>query len=181
MFYKNNEIVNNLPSRLEIDGRVVFNPQWSHYESVGWNILPTELINIDKRFIKWIDGTPIKMSQEEIDEIINAPIPVPMSVPRYQFLGQLIKEVLEGDNIQLQQALSQAGTGSRLLKNLIIQSEEVDPSFKPIALNEIDEAVTFNRNHPFIGMMGPIFGYFTEEDQDNFFRRAIQFRFGDQV
>ena len=106
------------------------------------------------------------------------PIPAPTKVPRYQFLGQLGKEIIEGDNSSLQQLLLDQGTTRNLLLFLVRNSEEISNDLKPIALNEIEEAQSFNRNHPFIEIMGPLFGYNTEEEKDDFFRRAVLYRFG---
>ena len=106
------------------------------------------------------------------------PIPAPTKVPRYQFLGQLGKEIIEGDNSSLQQLLLDQGTARNLLFFLVKNSEEINTDLKAIALNEIEEAQTFNRNHPFIEIMGPIFGYNTEEEKDQFFIRAQDYKFG---
>jgi hypothetical protein len=70
MWYKDNRIINNLPVRLEIDGRVIFNPKWGHFETAGYKEFPESLQSVDRRFIKWVDGDPVEMSQEEKDNIL---------------------------------------------------------------------------------------------------------------
>lgn len=103
---------------------------------------------------------------------------VPARVERYKFLGQLAKEVIEGDDEQLKTAINNVDSVSTFLKGLIIQSELITSENKIISLNEIDEALSFVREHPFIGMMAPLFGYTNEEEIDDFFRRAVNYKFG---
>jgi hypothetical protein len=71
MWYKDNRIVSNLPVRVEINGKVIFNPKWSHFEAAGYKEFPESLKLIQSRFIKWVDGDPAEMSQEEKDAILN--------------------------------------------------------------------------------------------------------------
>ena len=71
MYYKNGRITASLPNKLELDGKVIFNPKWHHFEAAGWKELPVELESVEKRFIKWIDGDPVEMTQEEKDAILN--------------------------------------------------------------------------------------------------------------
>ena len=67
MYYKNGRIVNTLPHSLEFDGKVIFNPKWHHYEAAGWKELPASLRDLPRSHIKWVDGDPVELSQEEKD------------------------------------------------------------------------------------------------------------------
>lgn len=60
-----------MPSTLEINGKIIFNPKWSHYESDGWKEFPENLKNIEIRFIKWVNADPVELSQEEKDILIS--------------------------------------------------------------------------------------------------------------
>ena len=71
MYYKNGRITNNLPNKLELNGKVIFNPKWHHYEADGWKEFPSELEAVQRRFIKWVNGDPVEMTQEEKDAILN--------------------------------------------------------------------------------------------------------------
>ena len=69
MYYIGGKIKSVLPTKLELDGKVIFNPKWHHYEAAGWKELPVELESVEKRFIKWVDGDPVEMSQAEKDAV----------------------------------------------------------------------------------------------------------------
>lgn len=70
MYYKNGRIVTSLPNKLELDGKTIFNPKWHHYEAGGWKEFPSNLLSVDRKFIKWVDGDPVEMSQEEKDALL---------------------------------------------------------------------------------------------------------------
>ena len=70
MYYKNGRITNNLPNKLELNGKVIFNPKWHHFESAGWKEFPQELVDVGRKFIKWEDGNPVEMSQGEKDALL---------------------------------------------------------------------------------------------------------------
>lgn len=69
MYYKNGRIVNSLPNKLELDGKTIFNPKWHHYEAAGWKEFPVSLRSIPRNHIKWVDGEPVELSQEEKDAL----------------------------------------------------------------------------------------------------------------
>ena len=69
MFYKDAKIVRNLPNKIEVGGKVIFNPKWHHYQAAGWKEFPPELQEVENKYIKWIDGNPVEMSQEEKDVV----------------------------------------------------------------------------------------------------------------
>ena len=69
LYYKSEKIKSVLPTKLELDGKVIFNPKWHHYEAAGWKEFPPELLAIDRKYIKWVDGDPVEMTQEEKDVV----------------------------------------------------------------------------------------------------------------
>jgi len=69
LYYKSEKIKSVLPNKLELDGKVIFNPKWHHYEAAGWKEFPPELLAIDRKYIKWVDGDPVEMTQEEKDVV----------------------------------------------------------------------------------------------------------------
>lgn len=123
-----------------------------------------------------VDGWYWFDSEEEAREFFN--LPDPLIVERYKFLGQLAKEVMAGDDNEMQQALTQAGAMTNLLITMTMQSQDIPEVMKPEAVNEIQEAKTFRRDHPFIDLFGPAFGHTTEEQKDAFFIRANNYKFG---
>ena len=72
MYYKNGRITASLPNKLEVDGKIIFNPKWHHYEADGWKEFPSELEAVQRRFIKWVNGHPVEMTQEEKDVILSS-------------------------------------------------------------------------------------------------------------
>ncbi len=100
--------------------------------------------------------------------------PIPASVRRYQFLGQLAKEATQNEilppNVRITDFLHAAVDQAT--------EEQIPESLKAEAHNEIDEAESFLRLHPFIPLFGPVFSYETEEEQDQFFVRASNYKFG---
>ena len=65
MYYETNgRIHNTLPDKLEMGGRLIFNPSWEHFESAGWKILPE---GFDRKTWKLSNGEYIQKSQEELD------------------------------------------------------------------------------------------------------------------
>lgn len=104
--------------------------------------------------------------------------PVPTTVPRYEFLGQLAKEVQTGEDEQLKQALASMGDNIKTLLHHMIAQADMPEQARAQAHNEIDEARTFLRAHPFIDQIGPAFGYITDEQKDEFFHRAAVYKFG---
>ena len=116
-------------------------------------------------------------------EIVRAPDelqPVPTEVLTYKVFGQLAKEVMQGDDEQMQADLTQAGTMTNLLMEMTkaAPEEDIPVAMKPVALNEIERTQTIQRKHPFIDLYGPAFGYVTEEEKDQFFIRAQNYKFG---
>ena len=65
MYYKNGRITASLPNKLELNEKVIFNPKWHHYEDDGWKLLPDDLKSIERRFIKWVNGYPVEMTESE--------------------------------------------------------------------------------------------------------------------
>ena len=108
------------------------------------------------------------------------PPPVPTEVLTYKVFGQLTKEVMQGEDEQMQAALTQAGTMTNLLMEMTkaAPEEQIPTAMKPVALNEIERTQTIQRAHPFIDLYGPAFGYVTEEEKDQFFIRAQDYKFG---
>lgn len=115
---------------------------------------------------------------ESWDVYVPPPPPVPTSIPRYEFLGQLAKEVQTGDNEELKQALASMGDNIKTLLHHMIAEADIPEQAIAQAHNEIDEARTFLRAHPFIEQIGPAFGYVTSEQKDEFFHRAAVYKFG---
>ena len=119
----------------------------------------------------------------EDGEIVRAPDeiqPVPAEVLTYKVFGQLAKEVMQGDDEQMQADLTQAGTMTNLLMEMTkaAPEEQIPAAMKPVALNEIERTQTIQRKHPFIDLYGPAFGYVTEDQKDQFFIRAQAYKFG---
>ena len=69
MYYKDEHIITKPERRLPVEDGVVFNPKWSHYEAAGWKPLPSELDGVDRKYLKWVDGDPVEMSQAEKDAV----------------------------------------------------------------------------------------------------------------
>ena len=65
MFYKDYRIHSELPKQVVLEGRTVHNPKWKHCEAAGWKLLPDGLVGVPLRHIKWVDGDPVEMSDEE--------------------------------------------------------------------------------------------------------------------
>ena len=72
MYYIGGKIKSVLPNKLEVDGKIIFNPKWHHFETAGWKKLPVELESVERQFIKWIDGDPFEMTQEEKDLLLES-------------------------------------------------------------------------------------------------------------
>lgn len=64
-YYKDCTIVTRLPNPLIHSGRTIFNPTQKRYEEAGWRLLPEVLVGVPTQHIKWVDGEPIEMSEEE--------------------------------------------------------------------------------------------------------------------
>ena len=69
MYYKNKRVLREPQAKLVTEERVIFNPKWSHYEEAGWKLFPAELESVDHKYIKWVDGDPVEMSQAEKDAV----------------------------------------------------------------------------------------------------------------
>ena len=130
--------------------------------------------------LKWIPDDPEKPQGPGTLQVVDVPPPVPSEVLTYKVFGQLAKEVMQGDDEQMQAALTQAGTMTNLLMEMTkaTPEEQIPAAMKPVALNEIERTQTIQRAHPFIDLYGPAFGYETEEDKDQFFIRAQAYTFG---
>lgn len=100
--------------------------------------------------------------------------PVPSSVRRYKFLGQLAKEATQNGILPTNVRITD------FLHSAIDQAteEQIPESLKAEAHNEVDNAESFLRIHPFIPLFGPVFSYNTEKEQDDFFIRASKYQFG---
>jgi hypothetical protein len=74
MYYKDNRIIKELPAKIELDDKIIFKPKWSHFEAAGWKVFPSELEAVQRRFIKWVNGEPVEMTQQEKDSLLAADI-----------------------------------------------------------------------------------------------------------
>ena len=130
--------------------------------------------------LKWIPDDAENPQGQGALQAVDVPIPVPTEVLTYKVFGQLAKEVMQGDDEQMQAALTQAGTMTNLLMEMTkaAPEEQIPAAMKPVALNEIERTQTIQRAHPFIDLYGPAFGYATEEEKDQFFIRAQAYKFG---
>lgn len=72
MYYKDNRIIKELPTKIELNGKVIFNPKWNHFEEAGWKVFPAELESVQRRFIKWVNGDPVEMTQPEKDLLLES-------------------------------------------------------------------------------------------------------------
>ena len=58
------QIYETLPRKLTVDGKIIFNPKWNHFEQMGWKVLPE---SYDKDTWKFSGGFYVEKTQEELD------------------------------------------------------------------------------------------------------------------